>query len=275
MPELGKSNVQWQHRQRAWRKRFWQTVWPTAVSRPVFLIGCGRSGTSMLVWQLDQSWQVNLYNEDHPAAFDNFRLRDLTVIDQLIAQSRAPITVFKPILDTVQTPKLIERYANGRFVFAFRNYSDVVNSSLKKFGVNNRIGHVTRWINDDFSEFSVAPPPEKTKEFIRQRWQPNLTPEEGAALYWLFYNRLYFDLNLNQSDKALLICYETLVQQPEQEFQRLCQFLDISFEQRMADGIFASSIGRDPAPNIRDSIRVDCENLYAQLSAEIEALAGT
>ena len=49
---------------------------PEGTSLPIFLVGCGRSGTSMFIWQLEKSWQIKLYNEDHPAAFDEYRLRD-------------------------------------------------------------------------------------------------------------------------------------------------------------------------------------------------------
>ncbi|VAW31168.1 hypothetical protein MNBD_CHLOROFLEXI01-4666, partial [hydrothermal vent metagenome] len=73
---------------------------PEGVSVPVFLVGCGRSGTSMFIWQLEKSWQIELYNEDHPAAFDVYRLRDYDVIEELIEKSQAPFTLLKPILDT-------------------------------------------------------------------------------------------------------------------------------------------------------------------------------
>lgn len=257
------------------RKSFWQRVRnPEGASRPVFLVGCGRSGTSMLVRQLSKSWMVNLYNEDHDDAFNNYRLRSFNTVNTLVEQSQAPITMFKPILDTVQTPKMLARFPKSRVIFAFRQPDDVVNSSLKRFGRQNRINHIRRWMHNDFSEFAVAPPPEPAKEAVRRRWRPDLSPESGAALYWLFYNRLFYDLSLDQDERVLLMRYESLVTEPARHFQHAAHFLGMTYEPAMAEGVFASSIGRDETPNVDPQIRADCEALYQKLSAEFAQREG-
>lgn len=240
---------------------------PRRESRPAFLVGCGRSGTTMLVRQLARSWQVELYNEDHPAAFDNFRLRELQVIEELIERSNAPLVLFKPILSTTQSRALLERFPEARIVFAFRHFGDVVSSSLKKFGRENRIGHVRRWMEDDFAEFAVAPPPEQTKTLIRSLWQPFLTPESGAALYWLFYNQLYYDLDLDKDSRVLLVRYESMVAEPRKQFAALAHFLGLHFEERFAEGVFSSSVRQQTPATIDNRISAVCRNLYERLSA--------
>jgi hypothetical protein len=263
--KIGHVQRQFISKQDAIRKNIMRRLNPTSESRPVFLVGCGRSGTSMLVWQLEKSWQVQLYNEDHPAAFDNYRFRSPAVIESLLTASRAPITLFKPILDTVQTPFLLDRFLNGKAVFVFRHYNDVINSSLKKFGTNNRINHVRDWMENDFAEFDVAPPLETTKRFIRDLWRQDLSAEEGAALYWLFYNRLFTDLGLQADPRVLLICYETLVTNADDQFRRLITFLEAQWEERFSAGVFSSSINKHKAPNICAEISAACDALYAQL----------
>ena len=223
----------------------------------------------MLIWQLNNSWQVNVYNENHPAAFYNFRLLDHETVAQLVSKSQTLRTLFKPILDPVQSNLLLARFPLAKLLFPIRNFDDVVNSSLKKFGVYNRIGHVRRWMEDDFAEFAVAPPPEKTKERIRKLWNPQLGPESGAALYWLFYNQLYQDMGLAEDERVLLVHYEMLVTKPHAHFQRIVNHLDIELEDCMVDGVFASSIGRDSRPPIDPAIRKACEALYAELSAMV------
>jgi hypothetical protein len=79
---------------------------PSGDSRPVFLVGAGRSGTSMIVRHLARTWQVALFNEDDPAAFRDYHLRDFAEVRELISRSRAPITLFKPIKDTHRTRAL-------------------------------------------------------------------------------------------------------------------------------------------------------------------------
>ena len=156
---------------------------PTRNTKPIFLVGCGRSGTSMLVFRLEKSWQIELFNENHPAAFQNFRIRDLATIEEVIDRSYAGLALFKPILSTPQTPILLSYFPTSWAVFVFRHYCDVINSSIKRFGLMSRPDHVNAWVNDDFAEFGAYQPPEKTKELIRSLWEPTLSPETGAALY--------------------------------------------------------------------------------------------
>ncbi len=258
--------------EKEWRKHLRQRLQnPSGKSRPIFLVGCGRSGTSMLVYHLARSWQVELYNEDHPAAFERWRLRDLPVLDSLLERSYAPFVLFKPILDTHRTLLLLARFPDAKVLFTFRHYTDVIHSSLKRFGTENRINHVRGWMNEDFAEFATAPPPQETRAFIRSLWNPALSPESGAALYWLFYNRLYFDLGLKGDARVKLVRYESVVANPKPEFQDLCRFLGIPFESQMVEGIFASSVKQAEPPNLDPAVRQACDALWQQLCREIEA----
>lgn len=219
----------------------------------------------MIIFQLGKSWEIDIYNENDPLAFHNWRLRQLSIIEDLVEQSSARLTLFKPILNTPQTPDLLTRFPEAKVLFAFRNYRDVINSSIKRFGVMNRVGHVNAWIQDDFAEFAGCPPPEITKNAIRNFWSPELNPEDGAALYWLFYNRLFFDLDLHQDGRVRLVSYETLVSQPEKEFRKICQHLGLAFTPRMVAGIFSSSIDRDLAPCLDTRLKAECEELWLRL----------
>ena len=234
-------------------------------SRPAFLLGCGRSGTSMLVLHLGRTWQIDLYNENNPAAFDHWRLQPLPVIQEIVGRSHAPITLFKPILDTYRASLLLECFPEAKILFAFRHYDDVVNSSLKKFGVNNRINHVNAWVNEEFAEFGDWQPPAETKAFVCALWRPGLSPESGAALYWLFQNRLFFDLALASDERARLVRYESVVSNPAAELAAICDFLGIRYEPVMAADIFASSVRQAPAPAIDEQLRQACEEMWQRL----------
>jgi hypothetical protein len=253
-----------QHLLRAWRLS-------STMPRAAFIVGCGRSGTSMLLERLSKSWQVDPYNEDHAAAFRNYRLRDLKAIAGLVREGSAPVALFKPILNSCQTGELLSTFRGSRAVFVCRHYEDVINSSLRKFGVMNRITHVRTWMEDDFAEFAFAPPPSSTREAIRALWNPSLEPESGAALYWLFYNLLYFDLGLAQDERVALAQYEWLVREAKVEFQRIATLLDIQFERSMVEGVFASSIQRHTAPPIEAGVRKACEDLWQKLCEQREA----
>lgn len=242
---------------------------PTRKTDPIFLVGCGRSGTNMLVFRLANSWQIELFNEDHPAAFKDFRIGDLNTIHEVVDRSYARIALFKPILSTTQTSNLLSYFPTSRAIFVFRHYYDVINSSIKRFGLLNRLDHVNAWINDDFAEFGTFQPPKKTKELIRSSWEPKISPETGAALYWIFYNQLFIDMHLNQNERVLLVRYESLVNNPIREFERLCGFLNLRFDPNYVAGIFSTSVKKNKPPDIGEKVRHACDNLWIRLSQEV------
>lgn len=240
---------------------------PSGKTSPVFLVGCGRSGSTMLLFQLSKSWQVDGFNENHPTAFQKFRLQDLAVIDTLVQKSRARVAMFKPVLDTYRTATFLSRYPTTRVLFIFRHYDDVINSSMKKFGDDNRLNHVRAWVNEDFCEFALVPPPAQSQAYVHSLWQPSLTPASGAAIYWLFQNRLFYDLGLHEHERVRLVSYEHLVSSPQDSFAAICDFLGIRFQSYMASGVFASSINkRQPRADVEAGIRSECEALWQRLN---------
>lgn len=241
-------------------------------SRPAFIVGCGRSGTSMLLHHLSKTWQVEPYNEDHPAAFENYRLKDTETIAKLVRANRAPLTLIKPILSTTATSQLLNDFPQARFLFMFRHFDDVVRSSLKRFGSENRLGHVRRWMENDFDEFASAPPPGATRQYLRELWHPEASAETGAALYWLFYNRLFFDLGLGGHDRLLLIQYERIVQFPKESMTAIAEFLGIPFVPSMIEGIFTTSVKHSPIGSIDSGVRAECTNLWTRLTTHLSSI---
>jgi hypothetical protein len=263
-------------------KQRWQhQINPTRETMPLFLVGNGRSGTSMLVYHLTRSWHIDLYNEDNPAAFEKWFLRDLSIIEKVVADSYAPITLFKPIKDTYRIHTLLERFPHAKALFSFRHFDDVINSSRKRFYVDfgKKMGKmveeitppVDRWMQDDFVEYAAAPPPAITKQFIRSLWHVSLSLESKIALHWLFVNSLYFDLELDSDPTIKAVRYESLVLNPKAEFKAICEFLTIPFEAKMVNDVFASSINKKNAPDLAPAIRAACEKLYQRLCDAIGA----
>ncbi|MCP5098674.1 MAG: sulfotransferase [Chloroflexi bacterium] len=258
------------------RKQQWQRKYnPARETVPVFLVGNGRSGTSMLVYHLTRSWHIDLYNEDNPAAFDKWFLRDLSVIKKIVADSCAPVTLFKPIKDTYRTHTLQARFPQAKVLFSFRHFDDVINSSRKRFYVDfgQKVGKtveqitppVDRWMADGFAEYADALPPEKTQQFIRSLWHESLSLESKIALHWLFVNSLFFDLDLDSDATVKAVRYESLVSNPQGEFEAICAFLTIPFEAKMVHDVFASSIKKKNAPDLDPAIRTACKAVYQRL----------
>jgi hypothetical protein len=258
------------------RRRLWQR-WhnPAGHTTPAFLVGSGRSGTNMIVKGLARSWQVELYNENNPAVFDNWYLRDFPTIEALIERSFARLILFKPLKDTYRTRVLLSAFPSARVLFIFRHFDDVINSARKRFYdehgqvIKNvyadRQPPVIRWINTDFAEFTEAPPPKATEQLVRSLWTPTLNLQSNIALDWLFTNRLFFDLDLCADERIKLIQYEAVVSDPQQGFKSLCQFLGLPFEPQIAGDVFSTSVKRDPVPDLDPQIQAACEAHWQQM----------
>jgi hypothetical protein len=250
------------------RKRILQRIYnPKGETKATFLVGCGRSGTSMIVFHLDRSWQIDLYNENNPQAFRNFRLRGPAQVDALVEQSFARVALFKPILSTQQSRHLLSRFPDSKVIFAYRHFYDVINSSILRFGPASWLDRVNKWGVNDFSEFGEIQPPEPTKEWLFSLWRENLSPADGIAIYWLFYNQLYFDLQLNKHKRAMLVKYESIAKEPRLEFTRVSKFMEIEFEPAFVEGVYLSSVKKGAPADLSPGIKEECDNLWERLNS--------
>lgn len=123
-------------------KKLYQCLQKNANPVPVFIIGSGRSGTDIAAHCLSRSLDVELINEDNPKAFDNWRLKDLNVVKDIIASSRARYVVLKPIVETLRAQSFLQ-------VFVTQNPYDVINSMIRFFE-DKHIKAVKSWVEIDF-----------------------------------------------------------------------------------------------------------------------------
>jgi hypothetical protein len=236
--------------------------------RTVFVLGCQRSGTDMLMRVLDATPESWSYDEDSPAAFDHFQLRPFEVIDRLVARGRAQIVAFKSICDAHRADELLARYPRSRVVWIYRRYQDVANSAVVKWQGHQR--DVMHWIHQrDFERLGWRGErlPEDFVALVDSLEPDALTAHEGAALFWLLRNRFYFELGLDRRPDVLLVRYEDLVQDPRPHAERVFRFLDLEFDPTYVAGLRSSSVGRRPFPEIREPIARRCEEMTERLDA--------
>lgn len=252
------------------QRALWARLNPSTRSLPTFVVGCNRSGTTMVTLQLGKSWQIRAFNENDPEAFAGYHLRDFQTILGILDQTGSPNALFKPVLDTYSAREFLDTFENARVIFVYRHYYDVINSLLKKA---QQRGHVTkteelqRWLKSDFDEFKLATLPRKSKDRLRSLWSDELNEESSAALFWLFQNHLFFDLGLANHPRAQLVQYERIVADPPVEFRRICQFIGIKYEGQMARGVHADSVAKKPLQQVTPRVRDNCLELLAQLNS--------
>ncbi|GDX83645.1 hypothetical protein LBMAG42_54560 [Deltaproteobacteria bacterium] len=233
-----------------------------------FVFGCQRSGTKMLMRILDRSPATRIYHENHATAFTDFELRPDPVLRALVQLNPAPSQIFKPICDSQNADLLLARFPNAHGVWIYRHYDDVANSAWQKWGEHQRElvdavvrGDLTTW------GWRTARLPESVIADLKRVHRTDLTPQEGALLFWYMRNAFFFALGVHENPRMLLKNYEELVQSPEAAFQEVFDHVGAPFDPTFLERVRDSSVGRKEAPNASAEIRALCADLMARLDA--------
>ena len=229
----------------------------------VLVSGMQRSGTNMLMKVLDYSLQTDVYHETDVRAFDNFEMRNIKVIRRLLDSCKAPLFIIKSLCELQNISQLMNEFQPAKTIWIVRNYDDVSNSVLASFK-KNIVSRIVRVVKQETDEWLAAGMSQQTKQHLEHCVHLGMNEVSAAAAQWYFRNILFFEQNLHDDDNVLLVSYEQLVSQPVKEVKRICQFLGITFSQRMSDDIFSASISRRKKPNIDPEVRGLCEQLMAR-----------
>jgi len=242
------------------------------VKRPIFVVGCQRSGTTMLVGTLGRSPEISTYHEGHKRAFDDdYRLKSDDVVKRLIYESRKPIVIFKPINDSQHADHLLKSHAHAKAIWIFRVYQDVINSAVRKwregqkkiiYGISK--GYYKRPAHMAIGE-RIAP---ETHDLIKHLCRKDLSSQDGAALIWYLRNLIYFDLDLQNNNRVLLCKYEDLVTGPKEHFRRVFDFVGCDFSPKYVEEIHARSVRQNDLPTIDPEIKSLCESLRDRLERQ-------
>ncbi|MBL3556707.1 MULTISPECIES: sulfotransferase family protein [Marinobacter] len=252
-------------RGRYYLKRLYQFVTPSQATRPVFILGSGRSGTDIVSHCLSKAWDVELINEDNPKAFDNWRLKNFDAVQSAVNSSRASQVLFKPIVETLRAREFLTEFPSGVVIFVIRNPDDAINSMVRFFG-EAQVRAVRSWVETGFARQPQAPT--EIREFIASHCHADLSLEDAAGLYWLLYNSSYTFLDLQSNPRVTKIRYENLVQKPDETMQEICNLLGMKWFPSMTDEVYAGSVGKNRKPDMSPAIEKRCREVWAQLTGE-------
>lgn len=248
----------------------------TGPARAGFVAGCPRSGTTMVLYALDKSLDVDRYAENHRAAFVDCRIEGKPVRDRLLLGSSAKRVIFKPVCDSHRVAELLSAHECARAVWVYRDYRDVANSAVQRWGKMNRdwVQELARgrgdWGRRQWNRELITP---ERQEEVEAFCDEDLTPYGAAAIFWYLVNCTFFDQRLADTSNITITRYEDIVTRPRSEFQRLCGFFGITFSDEMVDKIFSPSLQKRQsdlpiAPRIADA----CEEVLERLEKVTAAL---
>lgn len=241
---------------------------------PVWLVGVQRSGTNMVVRGLETRPEFEVHNENDSKVFERFELRPDREVAAVIAASRHAYVLFKPLCDSHRTPELLDGIgagAPGRAIWAYRGVDGRVRSAVAKFGdVNLQVlARIAAGRGDGLWQAQRLSA--DSRDLIASFDYDAITPEDGAALFWLVRNRLFFELDLSERSDTTIVNYDALVADPATVMSALCRFLDFPYRAGLVGHVEVRSAGREARLDLNPRVREACEELQGRLDAAAAA----
>ena len=210
------------------KKRFYQSIKTNKAQQSIlFIVGCQRSGTSMLLHVFEGDLNTQCFAERSKLTSNDtargIRLNSLDLIKRDLSKIRAPFIVIKPLVESQNTPTLLDYFDNSRAVWMYRNYKDVALSNIKQFGIHSGLSNLRPIINNETSNWRAEVVSEHVRETISRHFSENMNPYDAAALFWFARNSLYFDLKLDEDPRVILCRYEDFVVEPEKHMRAIYQ----------------------------------------------------
>jgi len=158
---------------------------------------------------------------------ENFILNQ-TDFNNYLKKNKFEYILLKPILNSYQAKYFLNAFENSKIIWAFRNYNEVVHSSLSKFGdrvalslkdyilIGKGDGWITKFISDE--ELITLKDLSKGK----------LSIEDWMALVWWSVNHIVFYQKLYLNERFLLLDYSDVLSYPKETLQVLYEFTSIN-----------------------------------------------
>ena len=256
------------HRSFLFQKRLIQGVrLMPADKQTTFIAGVQRSGTNMLMDVLERSFETVVYHETDARAFRDYEMRPVEDIHRLVARAKVKHVIVKAICELQDISRLLSQFRPAKAVWIIRRYEDVVNTHVVKW---SRMPEAVRLIVEqgrDSAGWRGRGMTDSTYETVKKVFHPDMTNASASALFWYFRNGLFFDQGLENDKNVKVVRYERLVQDAEQQFEDLCEFLGISYSRSLTKGIFSGSVRKRPPPDIEAPVRALCDELTGRFDS--------
>ena len=241
--------------------------------RITFIVGCQRSGTTMLSRVFEKDLRSISFGEDSELTIESgpnrLRLKPLEWVEDRIRSERPGFIILKPLVESQNTRLLLDYFTGSKSIWIYRDFRDVAASNLRKFGDKNSIKDIRIIAENQTDDWRVEKLSDKSKALVRHYFTPDISPADAAVLFWIFRNELYFEIGLDHDDRVALLQYEALESDPERLMRAIYCFIDQPFpSKRITADTHAQSINRGREL----SISPDIEKLAISLNERLDTL---
>ncbi len=256
------------------RKSLLQFFRPAVPTRPVFIAGMQRSGTTMMMNVFHLRSDTAVYDEARDSSvFEDFRIRSVDVLRGSLSAQSLPVAVYKVICDSHQITELLDAFPDARVLWVYRNAEDNADSQLRKFA--NPVGavklvHANRpgggWFAEGVSE--------STRRTLQEISADALSDFDWACLNWWARNRLFLELELAADDRVELLRYEELVVNPREVLGQVIDWLGLPHKDRSFRFVHSRSVDKKDLPDLHPRVKELCDSLMDSMNSGQRFLAG-
>ncbi len=238
----------------------------------VLVVGCQRSGTSMIHHVLRRDLDAVTYDEQSPLSsrdhVEQLRWNPPAEIQARFAADRAPLVVAKPLVESQNLVRLLDLFPESRALWMYRHFADVAESNVKYFGPDTGHADLVPILADDQGNWRAEGLGVDARERIRRLYRRDLTPHDTAALFWYARNSLLFSGGGAEDSRVRACRYADLVERPAAVMRAIYGFVGRPYP---GDGIvrdvFAGSRGRGRNVSVSPPVRAACEEILERLDA--------
>lgn len=235
---------------------------PGSIKRHVFIVGCQRSGTTMLGRCFSSDSQVIQYGE-WGLSKSGLRILPLDEIEKIGKRQHAPVMVFKPLVESHRTIELLNHFPGSAAIWMVRHYKDVANSSLRKFGVEATQVNLGAVVRNDNTHWMSEGASDEVREIVRKYYSDDMPPLDGKALIWFVRNSLFFDQKLQDNPRVKLLQYNAIVSQPSDIMRDVYEFIDVQYPgDKIVADIHKNSVGLGKELELNPEIEALCESMW-------------
>ncbi len=216
------------------KKKFYHFFKPHAKKKDIaFIIGCQRSGTTMMHDIFTNDLNTQTYGEFSKLSsldkLNKIRLNPLDSVKKDIEKVNPSFIVLKPLVESQNILNLLDFFDGSKAIWMYRNYQDIASSNRIRFGVNTGINDLRPIVEDMQDNWRSEKVSKAVREVVLQYFSKDMNPYDAAVLFWYARNCLYFELNLDKNPNIIICRYEDLVVSPGKIIKSLYKNLNQDF----------------------------------------------
>ena len=242
-----------------------------ADKKVLFIVGCQRSGTSMIHHLFRLDWDTVTYDEMSPlSSIDpkHFRLDPIDMVHERIMAQRAPLVVAKPLVESQNLGDLLDAFPEAKAIWMFRDFQDVARSNLRYFGEDTGHRDLQPILAGDTGNWRAQHVAPSTLKTLQDLYAPDLPSHDAAALFWYARNRLFFTRDFVQDPRVGLCRYEDLVSEPARVMTAGYEFIGRPYPgDRIVADVFSSSKGKGRDLDLTPAVGSLCRELLDRLES--------